>query len=54
MNSGIKILHQLRKSHKMTLLEAYEIKKAQNKNLQIVNEQLELNYKPIYEYLSHS
>ena len=54
MNTGIKILHQLKKSHKMTLLESYEIKKAQKKGLQVLNEQLELDCRPIYDYLSHA
>ena len=33
------------------LLEAYEIKKAQNNGQLVLNEQMELNYKPIHEYL---
>ena len=49
--SGIKILHQLNKGQKMMLLEAYEIKRAQDDGRFILNEQLELNFTPIHEYL---
>ena len=51
LDSDIKILHQLGKFHKLTLMEAYEIRKAQNNNIHLTNEQLEISYKPIYEYL---
>ena len=50
-SSGIKILHQLAKSQKMILLETYEIKKAKNKNQNILNEQLDINFTPIHEYI---
>ena len=41
-NIGIRILHHLDKPHKITLLKAYEIKKAKDNGLQILNEQIDL------------
>ena len=38
----------------MMLLEAYEIKKAKNENQNILNDQLDINFTPIHEYIYRS
>lgn len=49
---NVKLIHQQDKGTKLTLLEAYEIDKhRKNKDIILLNDQLNLNYYPIYKHL---
>lgn len=49
---NVKLIHQEQKGHKLLLLEAWEIDKQIKLNPNILNEQVDLCYKPLFKYLN--
>lgn len=49
---GVKLLHRCDKGFKLDLLESFEIDKhSKNNYIDILNEQVEIFYTPLYKYM---